>query len=70
MPSQLVLLGRQNHIGRLFAHFLFDQRHGHTGKVLPEGLKTLEQCLVKHAEESRYTLDVQDMHHLIDHAAG
>ncbi len=63
-------LGRQNDVGRLLAHLLLDQRHGHARRVAAEGLEALQQRPLERAEEARNALHVEDVDELVDGALG
>ena len=63
-------LRRQDHVGRLVLEVGLDQRHGHRGQPVAEGLKAAEQGPVERAEEPRDSLHVEDVGELLGRAGG
>ena len=68
MATEFVVFCRQDNVGGFLAHFFFDHWHGNARQVFAKGLESLQEGLVKDAKESRDTLDIEDMNHLIDYA--
>ena len=65
MGQQMLLLSRQDHVGRLLPQLLLNHRDRHPGKVAPEGAESPEQGLVQPGEEPRNPLHIQDVDELI-----
>jgi hypothetical protein len=65
VPGQVLLLGRQDHVGGLPAQLALHQRHGHAREVAAKGLEALEHGAVHRAEEARHALDIEDVGELL-----
>ena len=68
VPDQQSLLGRENDVGGLFPHPFPDQGGRHAREVAAEGAKAPEEGSVQAAEETRDSLQVQDVQNLVDRA--
>ena len=60
----------QDHVGRLLAHLVLDERNGHARQVAPEGLEALEERPLHGAEEPGHSLHVEDVCQLVGGARG
>ena len=60
----------QNNVGRFFPHTIFHQRHGNARQVFTKRLKAEQHRTFKRTEESRHTLQVENVCQLIRNACG
>ncbi len=70
MLRQKLPLRGQDHVGRLLAHLVLDERNGHARQVAPEGLEPPEQRPLHGAEEPGNSLHVEDVRQLVGGTRG